>query len=63
MYGFYKQDKYAIGWLNPYFSRTPDGNTDKGHYWIMSDTTIHEMVKDLDISFEAFDGLDESGTA
>jgi hypothetical protein len=47
MNGYIKFDKYVIGWLNPYFTRTVDGDSDFGCYWKMSETTINEKIKDL----------------
>lgn len=56
MYGHskdYGKRSAGFGWLNPYFSRCPDGDTDMGHYWKESKTSVHEKAGgDQAIKFE-----------
>lgn len=48
MYGYLALDVKAYGWLNPYFSKSVDGDTDKGHYNIMSESTLNAMSVDIE---------------
>lgn len=41
----------AYGWLNPYSIRTPDGNTELEHLTILSQTSLKDKTKDIDIVF------------
>ncbi len=43
MYGYLALDVKAYGWLNPYFSKSTDGDTDCGAYWIMSNTSLNQI--------------------
>lgn len=44
-----KQSVY--GWLNPYFTRTCDGNTEYEHYTKLSVTSINQVIGELAIEF------------
>ena len=54
MYGHlknYRPQNASYGWLNPYFSRTCDGNTELEHITILSNTEIQRLTKDLKLEF------------
>lgn len=38
---------FGYGWLNPYYTRCVDGDTELEHVTILSKTTINEMTKDI----------------
>lgn len=54
MYGHnknYRKQSVSFGWLNPFFTRTLDGNTELEHLTILSNTSINEQTKDVGIIF------------
>lgn len=56
MYGRVRFDKWACGWLNPYHLKLPDGNTEFEHLTVLSQTSINELIKDVDAEWaEAID--------
>jgi hypothetical protein len=38
----------AFGWLNPFFTRTGDGDTDKEFYIVLSQTTLNQLTKEIE---------------
>ena len=58
MYGHSKdrgRQETGYGWLNPYFIRTGDGNTEKENYWILSETIMNEICKQITFQFYDMD--------
>ena len=47
---------FGYGWLNPYYTRCPDGDTELEQMTILSKTTIRELLKDVKADF----GVDET---
>ena len=53
----YGKRSTGFGWLNPYQTRTPDGDTQYDAYIKMSDTTVNEIIKKIEVEFYEWPGL------